>query len=129
MSLRIALTLIFACIMSSARAQPEPEAVYPLERLVSALDSTGGAWLPFLTVPTLQTGLYRLPAGAEDRQSPHDRDEVYFVLEGTAQIRIGDTSHAIKAGDTIFVQAAAEHRFFEIEEDLLLLVFFSEAAP
>ena len=127
--MRLFLVISLAWFMSDSQAQSSAETVYPLDSLVSAMDASGNSWLPFITVPTLQTGLYRLARDSEDRQSPHDRDEVYVVLEGVARMQLGDSEYSVGPRDTIFVKAGAEHRFFAIEEDLLLLVFFSEAAP
>jgi len=108
-------------------AQAQDSAVYPLGTLITQLDSS--AWLSFIRVSTLETGLYRLTPGAEDRQSPHDRDEVYYVIAGVARVRIGDDEEPIGPSDTIFVRANTEHRFVAIEEELLLPVFFSSADP
>lgn len=126
---RILLLISLAWIMSDAQAQHNPEGVYSLDSLVTRLDTSGSAWLPFITVPTLETGLYRLARNAEDLQSPHNRDEVYVVIEGAARVRIGETEQSIKPGDTIFVSAGTVHRFIAIDEDLLLVVFFSAADP
>ena len=82
-------------------------------------------YLEFLNVPTLSCGLYSLAAGSKDMQAPHDEDEVYFVLEGKARMRLGDEEKAVTPGTLLYVQAATEHSFFEIEEDMLLLVMFS----
>ncbi len=103
--------------------------VFPLAELVAQLEESGRAYLPFLTVPTLRTGLYALAAGAVDRQQPHDKDEVYYVVQGRSAMTIDEDEYTIKAGDVIFVAANAEHRFHDIEEDLQLIVFFSEADP
>ncbi len=102
-------------------------AVFPLDSLVAGLKESGQPYLPFLTVPTLRAGLYALPAGGTDHQEPHDRDEVYYVIEGRSRMSIGGKQYALKPGDVIFVEALAAHRFFDIKEPLLLLVFFSEA--
>ena len=126
-SLRFILIICLAFAMSDSQAQSNNEGIYRLDSLVTTLQASNNSWLPFLTVPTLRTGLYRLERGAQDKQSPHDRDEVYYVIEGSARMRIHETEHAIRPGDVIFVKAASPHRFFAIEEDLLLLVFFTEA--
>ena len=44
----------------------------------------GRPWQEFIRVPDLFTGLYEIPAGGEDGQSPHDADEVYYVVAGRA---------------------------------------------
>ena len=37
----------------------------------------------FFRAPALSLGLYVLPAGAADPQSPHTEDEVYYVVNGS----------------------------------------------
>ncbi len=103
--------------------------VFQLADLVAQLEESGRPYLPFLTVPTLRTGLYALPASGLDRQQPHGKDEVYYVIKGRSGMTIDDEEYAIEPGAVVFVAAHAEHRFHDIEEDLHLLVFFSEANP
>ncbi len=103
--------------------------VFKLADLVKQLEESGRPYLPFLTVPTLRTGLYALPAGGVDRQQPHGKDEVYYVIKGRSGMTIDGQEYTVAPGDVIFVAAQAEHRFHDIEEDLQLLVFFSEAEP
>ena len=79
----------------------------------------------FLRVPSLSCGLYRLPRGASDMQTPHDEDEVYFVLEGKARMKLGEEMKEVAPGTILYVRATESHSFFEIEEDMTLLVFFA----
>jgi mannose-6-phosphate isomerase-like protein (cupin superfamily) len=81
----------------------------------------------FLRVPAMSTGIYVLPAGATDPQSPHHEDEIYYVVRGKGKIRIGEQEQLVSAGSVIFVEARARHRFLEIEEELVLLVIFAPA--
>ena len=53
---------------------------------------------------------YYLPAG-EDRQQPHDQDELYIVQKGTGLFELEDTVMELSAGDAVFVPAGARHRF------------------
>ena len=62
-------------------------------------------------------------------QSPHDEDEVYVVLKGKARMRLGDEERNVGPGSLLYVGAATDHSFFEIEEDMTLLVFFASALP
>ncbi|MBI5567863.1 MAG: cupin domain-containing protein [Chloroflexi bacterium] len=72
-------------------------------------------------------GVYALPAGGIDPQSPHTEDEVYYVASGRAQIRVGDEDRSVGPGSIVFVAANVKHRFHSIEEDLSVLVFFAPA--
>ena len=79
----------------------------------------------FFSTNTMHCGLYHLKAGSKDMQSPHDEDEMYYVIEGRAKLRVGDEVQEVAPGALLFVQAAEEHAFFEIEEDMTLLVIFA----
>jgi mannose-6-phosphate isomerase-like protein (cupin superfamily) len=81
----------------------------------------------FLRVPAMSAGIYVLSPGAIDTQTPHKEDEIYYVVRGKAKMRMGREEHSISQGDVIFVEKNLEHRFFEIAEELLLLVIFAPA--
>ncbi len=81
----------------------------------------------FLRIPAMSMGIYRLPAGGIDGQSPHHEDETYYVVSGRARIEIEGQAQPVQPGSIIFVAAQAQHRFVEIEEELVLVVFFAPA--
>ena len=83
----------------------------------------------FLRRPSLSCGIYTLAAGAKDLQSPHDEDEVYYVVSGKARLRVDNDEETVQAGSILYVRATSEHSFFEIEEDMTLLVFFASGGP
>ena len=84
-------------------------------------------YLEFLRVPALNMGLYALPTGSIDPQHPHDEDEVYYVVEGRGTITVDGEDRPVEPGSTVYVAAHVEHTFYNITEDLRVLVFF--AAP
>ncbi len=100
---------------------------HELAELLDRQAAGGSPYLEFIRVPDLSVGLYVLPAGAEDRQSPHDEDEVYHVLEGEARITVGEETRPVHAGSTVYVAARVAHRFHDITADLRVLVFFAPA--
>jgi mannose-6-phosphate isomerase-like protein (cupin superfamily) len=73
----------------------------------------------------LSVGLYTLPAGGTDDQTPHDEDEVYYAVRGTATLRVGEEDHAVRPGSLLFVPAHAVHFFHDIREELVLVVFWA----
>lgn len=75
----------------------------------------------------MSAGLYVLPAGATDPQRPHHEDEMYYVIRGRACFRAADEEREVFAGSVIFVAAKVEHRFYDIEQELTVLVFFAPA--
>lgn len=100
---------------------------FQVEELVARNRKAGKPWLEFLRVPALSAGIYRLPAGSEDKQQPHSEDEIYYVLEGRASFRAGDSAGKVRPGAVLYVEANVEHRFFDIKEDLSALVIFVPA--
>lgn len=97
---------------------------FEMDELIAESAKSGRPYLPFLDLPTLRCGLYVLPAGGDDGQSPHETDEVYYVLSGNGKIRVEGEVQPVSAGSVIYVKAHADHRFIDIEEELRLLVFF-----
>jgi mannose-6-phosphate isomerase-like protein (cupin superfamily) len=88
---------------------------------------SGKPYIEFLRVPAMSAGVYVLPKGGTDAQKPHGEDEMYYVVRGLARMRNGSEDAAVAAGSVIFVEAKLEHRFYDIEEELELLVFFAPA--
>jgi mannose-6-phosphate isomerase-like protein (cupin superfamily) len=99
--------------------------VFDVERLKAKLKGNPVEYKEFLREPHLSCGIYTLRAGARDMQSPHDEDEVYYVISGRATLKVGGETHDVKAGSVLYVRATEQHSFFEIEEDMTLLVFFA----
>lgn len=87
----------------------------------------GKLYLEFLRVPSMSAGLYVLAAGANDPQKPHNQDELYYVIRGRARLKAGEQDQEVSAGSVIFVAAKVEHRFYDIGEELAVLVFFAPA--
>jgi mannose-6-phosphate isomerase-like protein (cupin superfamily) len=87
----------------------------------------GNPYLEFLRVPSMSAGVYVLAAGSVDRQSPHQQDELYYVVRGKARMRAGSLDQAVCQGTLIFVPADVEHHFFDIDEEITVLVFFAPA--
>lgn len=98
-----------------------------LSAIESARAKAAKAYLEFLRVPAMSAGLYVLARGAEDKQQPHYQDEIYYVLRGRSRMRIGIDDFDISPGQIIFVAAREKHRFFDIQEELALLVIFAPA--
>ena len=119
-------------LMGAARPQdPPPPAwsAFEMDALAKKCADSGRPWLQFLDNATLQCGVYRLEAGAKDRQNPHPQDEVYHVVSGKATFRVREETRDVGPGAVLFVAAGEPHRFEEIQEDLTVLVFFSKAKP
>jgi mannose-6-phosphate isomerase-like protein (cupin superfamily) len=100
---------------------------YELAQLISRQKDSNKLYLEFLNVPDLSMGLYVLPAGGVDPQSPHTEDEVYYVVSGKAKIKVADEDRDVQTGSIVYVAKNVEHKFHSIEEELTILVFFAPA--
>lgn len=101
--------------------------VFDIDEIRRSLNSGQVQYKEFLRVPSLSCGVYQLPKGAKDMQTPHDEDEVYFVMTGKARMQVAEELREVSAGDILYVKATEDHSFFEIEEDMTMLVFFASA--
>jgi quercetin dioxygenase-like cupin family protein len=88
---------------------------------------SGKAYREFLRVPAMSAGLYVLSAGGTDGQKPHHEDEIYYVIRGRARFEAGAEDREVSGGSVIFVAAEVGHRFYDITEELEVLVFFAPA--
>jgi mannose-6-phosphate isomerase-like protein (cupin superfamily) len=104
-----------------------PWQTFDIDAIKQKLAGDSVQYQEFLRVPSLSCGVYHLPVGSKDMQTPHDEDEVYFVLEGRATMKLGDELKEVSPGTILYVQATETHSFFEIEEPMTLLVFFAAA--
>jgi mannose-6-phosphate isomerase-like protein (cupin superfamily) len=71
---------------------------------------------------SLVTKLYAPPG--IDPQTPHSRDEVYVVAQGTGEFACGETRETFQPNDVLFVAAGVEHRFENFTDDFAVWVFF-----
>jgi mannose-6-phosphate isomerase-like protein (cupin superfamily) len=100
---------------------------FKISKLEDLRAQSNKRYFEFLRIPAMSAGVYVLPAGGNDPQSPHKEDELYYIVRGRARMRAGNEEQAIEQGSVIFVAAGVEHRFLEIEEELVVLVFFAPA--
>ena len=100
---------------------------FELSRLLEQCRGSDQLFLEFLNVGTLSAGIYELAVGIVDPQRPHTEDELYYVLDGRGQIRVGGEDRTLSPGSIVFVGAGIEHRFHSILEQLTLLVVFAPA--
>ncbi len=91
----------------------------------------GAAALPFppgrlsslvLGTPDIEVRYYA-PKGA-DNQTPHDQDELYFVISGSGTFERGAEKVAFAAGDVLFAAAHEPHRFSNFSDNFATWVLF-----
>ena len=100
---------------------------FDLDQMLAAQRESGEPWLEFIRVASMRAGLYVLAPGAWDHQSPHEEDEIYYVVAGRATFEGGAVRREAVPGAVIYVAAHQEHRFTDIVEELRVLVFFASS--
>jgi mannose-6-phosphate isomerase-like protein (cupin superfamily) len=100
---------------------------FMLHDIIAAREQAGQLYHEFLRIPAMSVGLYQLAAGSSDPQQPHTEDEVYYIVQGRAQIQVGEEDMTVEPGSLVFVAANVDHCFHTIIEDLMVLVFFAPA--
>ena len=105
----------------------QQENFFDIVQLDRLRTKSGKSYLEFLRVSSLSAGVYVLAAGGTDPQKPHHEDEMYYVVRGRARMRISGEDQAVAHGSIIFVPASVQHSFYEIAEELVVLVFFAPA--
>ncbi len=75
----------------------------------------------------LTTSLVRLEPGGEQRVHSHPPEQVYFILEGSGLMTVGNDTQEVRPGDCIFVPSDTPHGLKN--QALEPLRYFSAAAP
>lgn len=100
---------------------------YETTDLLQATAGEAVQYHEFLHVPAMSAGLYRLAADAGDPQPVHTEDEIYIVMQGEGQIRVGSEDRQVGSGSVVYVPAGVAHRFHSIARDLAVLAVFAPA--
>jgi mannose-6-phosphate isomerase-like protein (cupin superfamily) len=82
----------------------------------------GERFVEAFTHGSLLVELYA-PRGT-DPQTPHDRDEVYFIISGNGEFVVADDRERFSTGDALFVAAGVAHRFENFSADFAAWVVF-----
>lgn len=86
----------------------------------------GIKYTEYLDRSTMSLGLYDLPPGAIDPHTPHRLDEVIYVVQGEADLRLGDEVFPVGPGSVAYVRAGVSHSFENIRSYIRSLVLFSK---
>ena len=78
----------------------------------------------FINRESLAAGVLVLQPGEEDTQTPHDSDEVYYVISGNGSLRIKDKDYNVSKDKLFFVAKDVEHYFHGNTKELKVLYFF-----
>lgn len=94
----------------------------PLDTFKDNLGKDGKRFWTGLRHGSMTVELF-MPEG-RDTQTPHEQDELYFVITGTGTFSREGEMRPVREGDVIFVEAGVEHRFESFSEDFATWVVF-----
>ena len=97
---------------------------YDLEVYLQKIKTSNSYFHTFINKDSLATGILVLKPGEEDTQTPHDGDEVYYVISGNGYLKIKDKDYKVTKDKLFFVAKDVEHFFHGNTKELKVLYFF-----
>jgi len=97
---------------------------FDTEQYIDELRKNDNYFHTFINRKSLAVGVLVLQPGEEDTQTPHDFDEVYYVVKGNGFLKINKKDYHVSEGKVFFVQKDVEHYFFGNTKELAVLYFF-----
>jgi mannose-6-phosphate isomerase-like protein (cupin superfamily) len=97
---------------------------YDLDTYLDKIKTSNSYFHTFINKDSLATGILVLKPGEEDTQTPHDSDEVYYVLSGNGYLKIKDKDYKVSKDKLFFVAKDVEHFFHGNTKELKVLYFF-----
>jgi mannose-6-phosphate isomerase-like protein (cupin superfamily) len=101
------------------------ESLYELDNILSKIDKDE-YFADFVNTKSLEAGIIRLREGQKDTQTSHPLDELYYVIKGEGNIKIGGKAHSVSSGTLVFVPSNTDHNFYGNKDELLVLYVFSK---
>jgi len=97
---------------------------FDTRKYIDELQKSSSYFHTFINKDTLAAGVLVLQPEEKDTQSPHDSDELYYVIRGNGYLKIDKKDYTIEEGKTFFVPKNAEHYFFGNTKELVVIYFF-----
>jgi mannose-6-phosphate isomerase-like protein (cupin superfamily) len=91
-------------------------------------EETGDPETELITCPEFRQRLLRFDGAGEERRDT-ERDEVLYVLEGNGAAAVGDATHALEPGTSLFLARGTPWRVESADGLLLLSVLVEEPLP
>ncbi len=95
---------------------------FTIKQALNTLSKQESPFLELLKHASMVLEIYK-PEG-KDLQTPHSRDEIYVITEGSAVFFHEGNRKDVGKGDFLFVKAGDEHRFETFSEDFSTWVIF-----
>ncbi len=98
---------------------------FDVKKYIDEIKNSDEYFHTFINRTNLAAGILVLEPGEEDTQTPHDSDELYYVIRGDGFLKIKNKDYEISEGMAYYVQKNATHKFFGNKSELIVLYFFS----
>ena len=97
---------------------------YDLDTYLEKIKNNNSYFETFINKDSLAAGVLVLKPGEEDTQTPHDSDEVYYIISGNGFLKIKDKDYKVSKNKLFFVAKDVEHFFHGNTNELKVLYFF-----
>ncbi|MEM3169250.1 MAG: cupin domain-containing protein [Candidatus Nitrosotenuis sp.] len=98
---------------------------FDVKKYIDDIRNSNEYFHTFLNRDNIAAGVLVLQPHEEDTQTPHDVDEVYFVVRGDGYLKINNKDYEVSEGKAFYVQKDIPHKFFGNKKELIVLYFFS----
>ncbi|MGQ0771773.1 MAG: cupin domain-containing protein [Nitrososphaerota archaeon] len=98
---------------------------FDVKKYIDEIKNSKGYFHTFLNRENIAMGVLVLTPGQDDTQTPHDTDEMYYVIRGDGYLTINNKDYAVSEGMAYYVQKDVPHKFFGNKKELIVLYFFS----
>ncbi len=79
----------------------------------------------FIRGKKLSMGIQILRQGEDYGEPAHENGEVYFILKGHANLRIGKKVYKVSPGMAMHVPPKVIHSFYDVKKELVFLFIFA----
>ena len=97
---------------------------FDLSTYLEKIKKSSSYFHTFINRDSLAAGVLVLQPGEEDMQTPHENDEVYYIISGNGFLKIKDKDYKVSKDKLFFVAKDVEHCFHGNTKELKVLYFF-----
>ena len=97
---------------------------FDINEYIKNIAKSSSYYYTFINRNSLAAGVLRLEPGEKDTQTPHESDEIYYVIRGDGFLNISGKDYPISETKAYFVGKNLEHKFHGNKKELVVLYFF-----
>ena len=97
---------------------------FNLTTYLEKIKKSNSYFYTFINRDSLSAGVLVLQPGEEDTQTPHDNDEIYYIISGDGFLKINDKDYAVSKNKIYIDSKNTPHFFFGNKIELKVFYFF-----